>query len=223
MKASFNILFLGLVGLFLASCGNAPAGEKVETGAALEVESSSSDNGLTFAVNTDESQINWIGSKLAGKQHTGYIKLSNGSLGLKEGQLVSGKFTIDMNSITDTDMQPGDGKEKLEGHLKADDFFGIENHPTGAFQIVKVEAASGQPGVTHNITGNLTLKGITKSVTIPAVIGISENELVATTPGFTINRTEWDIKYGSGIIGTAKDKIINDEVGLQISLKATPQ
>ena len=73
---------------------------------------------------------------------------------------------------------------------------------------------------THEIEGNLTLKGITKGVKIPAHISITEGKVSAVTPAFTINRTEWGINYKSGVIGTAADKIINDEVGLVINLVA---
>ena len=225
MRTSINLFFLGLVTLFLAACGNAPAGEKVESGEAMDAaETPAAAASVVYAVNTAESQVNWVGGKLVGNdQHTGFLKLSNGSLSLEDGNLVAGKFAIDMNSLTNTDMGAGDGKEKLEGHLKSGDFFDVGNHPEGSFEIVAVEAVSGQEGITHNITGNLTLKGIAKSITIPASVKISENELVASTPDFNINRTEWGVKYGSGLLGIAQDKIIKDEVGLQINLKAAPQ
>ena len=71
--------------------------------------------------------------------------------------------------------------------------------------------------------GNLTLKGITKSVTIPATVNMTENKLMASTPQFTIDRTEWNVMYGSSGLGLAKDKIINDRVGLSIELQAAPK
>ena len=118
-------------------------------------------------------------------------------------------------------MKAGEGKEDLEGHLKTGDFFETEKFPTGQFVITKVAPASGQPNVTHNITGNLTLKGVTKSVTFPANVIAAGNKISAVTPAFKINRTEWGIKYGSGLLGTPADKIIHDEIALVVNLQAT--
>ena len=225
MKASVKILLFFCTIGFFAACNNAPAGEKVDAGEAVETPptETASSEAISYPVNTTSSIIEWTGSKLAGKQHNGTISLSDGELTVSEGEVVGGSFTLDMNSITDKDMEPGQGKEKLEGHLKSGDFFEVEKYPTGKFEIAEVSPVEGQEGVTHNITGNLTLKGITKSVTIPAEINLSEATLEAKTPSFTIDRTEWDIKYNSGLLGTAKDKIINDEVALRVSLIATPE
>ncbi len=111
-------------------------------------------------------------------------------------------------------------KEKLEGHLKNADFFEVAAHPKGSFEITGVEAVSGDPEISHRISGNLTLKGITKNVNIPAKVNFENDQLMAVTTTFNINRTEWDIKYKSGLLGTPKDKMINDEVNLEILLVA---
>ena len=127
-----------------------------------------------------------------------------------------------MNSITNTDMKEGQGKEKLEGHLKAGDFFDVAKFPTGSFQITQVEPVKGIANVTHNVTGNLTLKGVKKSVTIPATISVAGGKVTAVSPSFTIDRTEWGIQYGSGsIVGLAKDKVINDDITLVLELSAS--
>jgi polyisoprenoid-binding protein YceI len=125
-----------------------------------------------------------------------------------------------MNSIANSDLTAENGKEKLEGHLKTGDFFETEKYPTGKFEITSVSAASGVEDATHLIEGNLTMKGVTKSVKLPAHVAITDSKITAVTPAFTINRTEWGITFKSGIIGTVKDKSINDEIGLVISLAA---
>jgi polyisoprenoid-binding protein YceI len=223
---TFPFLFLLTLAFAFTNCNNAPAGEKAETGEAVETpaaENQATSDAAAYMVDTESSQINWIGAKLVGDQHTGFIKLSKGQLMVENDNLVGGSFVIDMTSLTDTDMAPGEGKEDLEGHLKDTDFFEVATYPTGEFEIASVAAVEGRDDATHNITGNLTLKGITKSITIPAKVAIDNNGVTAKTPQFTIDRTQWNVMYRAGVLGTAKDKIIKDEVALQIDLSAAPQ
>jgi len=194
-----------LIGL-MASCTSAPEGKKVEAEAKKEVKTAV--KGTNYSVDTAGSFINWTGKKIA-YGHSGNLKLSNGKLSVSNGNIVAGKFDIDMTSINCTDLE-GDKKADLEGHLNGTDFFDVEQFKTGSFVITSVTPETTTPDVTHNVTGNLTLKGVTKSVTIPASIAIVDNTLSAVTPAFTTNRTEWGINYSSGILGPAKDKIINE-------------
>lgn len=218
IKFIFPMLILGLV----VACKNEPKGQKVESKAATSKAATSTATAKVYNLNTAKSDITWTGTKPTG-QHQGKLSISQGTLSAKNGAIESGNFTLDMNSIRVTDLKEGDGKEDLEGHLKNGDFFEVENYPTGKFVITGVSAASGNANITHNITGNLTMKGITKSVTIPANVAVAGNMLTAVTPAFKINRTDWGIKYKSGIIGTAKDKLINDDISLVINLVANAQ
>ena len=174
---------------------------------------------VDYKVNTESTSVTWTGSKPTGT-HQGTINVTEGSLSVNNGQVVGGSFGLDMNSITVNDLKAGEGKEKLEGHLKTGDFFETEKYPVGKFTITKVEPVSGSETATHNVTGNLTLKDQTHSVTIPANIAVSGEKITAVTPKFTINRTTWGINYNSGILGTVKDKLINDDVALVINLTA---
>jgi polyisoprenoid-binding protein YceI len=216
MKPTISFLSLLLAtGLFF-SCQQTPEGQKVEAGDAQEV--SATPVGATFNVDKEASAINWVATKVTG-QHNGTISVSNGQLNVLNGEILGGNFTLDIKSITVLDLT-GEDKGKLEGHLRSGDFFDGDQYPTGMFEITAVEPVSGSADITHNISGNLTLKGVSKSVTIPANVVIAENMVSAITPVFKINRTEWGINYGSGVIGTAKDKIIHDEISLAINLKA---
>jgi len=196
------------------ACKNQPEGEKAKVGEAKEVAATPS-AAKTFEITS--GTVYWTGTKVGG-QHSGTINVGKGQLSTTGGNIASGEFAIDMSSIKNTDIEDDEGKAKLVGHLSSPDFFNVGDHPYGNFKIVSVEAVSGSETATHNITGNLTLKGITKSVTIPAMVVISGNSINAVAPKFTINRTDWDIKYGSGLIGTAKDKIIHDEISLNLEL-----
>lgn len=125
-----------------------------------------------------------------------------------------------MNSLTVTDLQ-GESKGKLEGHLKADDFFGAETYPTASFEIADIITVDTISGATHMLSGNLTIKDITKSVSFPTQVRVLEDAILATTLPFKINRTEWGVNYRSGLMGTIKDKIIEDEIGLTLKVRAT--
>jgi len=222
MKTSINVFFAAIsMSLLMAACADAPEGQKVEAEDAVATETVDISTGaMTYSVNTDDSQVNWVGSKPGG-EHTGFVNLAGGELQVKDDELLGGSFVLDMNSITDEDLE-GEKKGKLENHLKAGDFFEVEQFPTATFEITGVEAAAETPDATHQITGNLTMKGVTKSVTVPANVELTEEGLVATTPKFTINRTEWGVNFKSGVLGVPKDKAIHDEIGLQIKLAATP-
>lgn len=219
----FNALFFALsMTMLVFACADAPEGQKVEANEAVGTETmEASSEAMTYVVDTETSEINWVGSKPSG-QHMGHVDLQNGELLVENEKLVGGTFVLDMNTISDHDLE-GEDKGKLEGHLKTGDFFEVEKFPTATFEITSVEPVTDVPDATHQITGNLTMKGTTKSVTLPAKVEMTEEGLMASTPKFTINRTEWGVNFKSGILGVPKDKAIHDEIGLQITLNAAPQ
>ena len=172
--------------------------------------------GDVYIVDTLTSVIEWIGATPGNYQHNGTIRLSAGQFTVSNNQLTSGKFTININSITNLD-QTGKDKTNLEGHLKNEDFFEVEKFPFGSFEITGIRSDS----TGEKIVGNLTLKEKTNSIEIPAKIKIDENNVRAETPTFTIDRTKWGIVYNSGIIGTIKDDLINDEISLKLKIVAS--
>ena len=220
MKNLFFIISTALA-FGVASCKQ-PAGEKAEVGEAAQVVESS---GTHIPVDIVSSVINWEGAKPTGT-HTGTIKLSKGDIILEGQTLKGGSFTIDMNSITDTDLE-GNMKDRLENHLKGfaegkeDHFFNVAKFPTGQFDITKVTKISGDEAATHLIYGNLTLKGVTKEVGFKALIGIGKQRVEVSTPPFTIDRTLWGVNYGSKtVFDDLGDNFVNDDIGLRINLKA---
>ncbi len=212
MKLLLRFSFLLLVlGLSFTACKKAPKGVDAKTTAATNDAATANANDKMF--NITEGQLQWTGTKVGG-QHSGTVKVKGGEVAASNGQISAGTVDIDMSSITVTDLKAGDGKEKLEGHLNAEDFFNTAAYPMATF---KVTSTSGS-GTSTSITGDLTIKGITKSITFPANVAMAGDKISVVSPSFKINRTEWDVKYGSGLIGTAKDKIIHDEIGLVLSL-----
>lgn len=170
----------------------------------------------TYNVDTASSVIIWKGYKVTG-QHTGTVKVKNGELTWADGKLTGGSFEIDMNSITDTDLE-GEWATKLVNHLKSDDFFGVAKHPTSKFVITK--AIPQDTKGNYKIVGNLTIKEKTKELKF--LSNVSENNGTITASGnITVDRSDFDVKYGSGsFFDNLGDKTIYDEFDLQVSLVA---
>lgn len=165
----------------------------------------------TKPVNASKSTITWVGKKVTG-QHEGTIKLKDGAFFMKDGKIARGKFTVDMTSIEVTDLKAGEGKEKLEGHLKADDFFGTVKFATANMNFKTVTPKAN--GV-YTVVANLTIKGITNPVTFD--ITVKDN---VATAKVVVDRTKYDIKYGSGsFFDNLGDKVISDNFDLTVSLQ----
>ncbi|MFT0716491.1 YceI family protein [Flagellimonas lutimaris] len=163
----------------------------------------------TKEVKTSESQVTWKGYKVGGS-HTGTISLKSGALEFDGEKLVGGSFVVDMTSINTTDLE-GDYKGQLDGHLKSDDFFGTANYPTATLNFTKVKSSGKN---SYEVQGDLTIKGTTEPVTFD--VSVYGDKATATVK---VDRTKYDVKYGSGIIGTAKDKLIYDEFDLVVDLQ----
>ena len=161
-------------------------------------------------VKVGESTVTWKGYKVTG-EHNGSIKLKSGSLEMNGKKLTGGEFVVDMTSLTCNDLETGQGKEKLEGHLKSADFFGVEANPTSKLVFTSVTPMNEN---SYTVNGNLTIKGITKPVTL--VVSMFENKATAT---IKVDRTKYDIKYGSGsFFDDLGDKAIYDEFDLVVDL-----
>jgi len=141
---------------------------------------------------------------------------------MDKGKVVGGKFEIDMASLTCTDLKAGDGKEDLEGHLKSPDFFDIAAHPTATFVITKVTELAGDASANSLVYGNLNLKGVEKGIAFKAMINDKGQGVSVVSPEFSINRTDFGMKYGSAtFVDVVKDRAINDNVKLSINLSAS--
>jgi polyisoprenoid-binding protein YceI len=168
-------------------------------------------NAQTKKVDAAKSSINWLAKKVTG-QHEGTVNLKEGNLIFKGKKVVGGNFTVDMTSMTTTDLKAGQGKEKLDGHLKSEDFFGTEKFPTSTL-VFKTIASKGA-GV-YTVTADLTIKGITDSVTFE----LTANANAASTK-LIVDRTKFGIKYGSkSLVDTIADRAIDDEFELNVALK----
>lgn len=162
-------------------------------------------------VNTETSKVTWKGYKFAGS-HNGTIALKEGALLFEDDKLTGGEFVVDMTTIVVDDLEAGKGKEKLEGHLNTDDFFNTTNHKTATLKFTTVNTSGKN---SYEVTGDLTIKGITKAITFDISVYGSK-----ATASLKVDRTNYDIHYGStNFTDTLKDKAIYDEFDLVVDLE----
>lgn len=159
-------------------------------------------------VSVKSSSITWVGKKVTGK-HSGTIDLKDGFFEMENGNITGGEFVIDMNSIACTDLE-GDSKGQLEGHLKSDDFFGVENHPTAKLVITNAV----KDGNSYTVTGDLTIKETTEPISFDLQ---QAGDNFTTT--LTIDRSKYNVRYGSGsFFDNLGDKTIYDDFTLDINM-----
>lgn len=161
-------------------------------------------------VNTETSKVTWKAYKVTGS-HYGSIALQEGALVFDGDQLTGGEFTVDMTTISTEDLE-GDSKGKLDGHLNSADFFDTANHTTSSLKFTDVKSTGKN---SYEVTGDLTIKGITKPVTFD--VSVYGSKATAT---MKVDRTNYDVKYGSAsFFDDLKDKAIYDEFDLVVDLE----
>ena len=204
MKKTMLILAFAAMGLsVIAGEPKAPKGQTAET----------------IKVDASKSTMKWHAEKVTGK-HDGTVQLLGGTLSLAGNVLTGGTIEADMTTIDDGDMQ-GEYHDKFVKHLKSEDFFSVASFPKAILVIKKVvEIKEHQTAENFTVTADLTIKGITKEVTFPAIIVIGKTEVIANAD-FNIDRTKYDIKYGSKtIFANIGDKAINDEFNIKVRVVA---
>jgi polyisoprenoid-binding protein YceI len=225
-------LFLAVSAVsFFIACTNAPDSDKAATGEAKEV--SDSATGEAWRVDTSASKVEWIGTKVSG-YHSGVVPVKSGQLTVNNGNVTAGSFVLDMSNMTVTGPKgsKAEANAKLLGHLKSPDFFDVANNPEATFVLTGVRPYSGgavadsadprQEDIseykvgnpTHTVSGNLTIKGVTKGIEFPARITMSGNSADAIAK-FNIDRSQWNITYPG-----APDDLIRNDIHLGIALKA---
>lgn len=173
-------------------------------------------NDTVYTVDSQSSKLVWTGKKVTG-EHTGNISLSNGSLVTANNKLKSGTFEIDLTSLTVTDLTDKDYNAKLVGHLKADDFFSVEKFPKAKFVTTSVVPKGGE---NYEISGKLTIKGITNEVKFPATVKVEKNKTTAQAK-ILVDRTKYDIKFRSkNFFENLGDKAIDNDFELAVNLVA---
>ena len=182
--------------------------------------------GAAFQIDVPRSELKWNAFKPTGTHH-GIVPISGGTIYVDGDLITGGNIEFDMSGLLVQDLE-GEMKDKLESHLKGtepgkeEDFFNVGKFPTATYTILNSSKLENDPLGTHMINGELRIKDITKPVSFKAMVDLaSGTALKATTEPFTIDRTEWDIKFKSKkFFDDLKDDFINDEVKLEITIGA---
>ena len=177
---------------------------------------SSNDNSLqasdaSYTINPDQSIIVWTGREVTTSKHFGNIYFASGQFEVKSGLISSGEFVVDMTTIDNQDL-PEERRARLEAHLKSDDFFSVESHPTALLSILSSESLADGKWL---VSGELTIKTFTHPV---------EFEMLNSNDGWKANlvfdRSKYEVKFRSGtFFENLGDKLIYDDIELAINLK----
>ena len=173
----------------------------------------------TYAFNPEESTIEWTGTKtlVLDYEDRGVVALADGSLTVNGGIPLEGEFVVDMTSISTDLTGNGNPNENLDAHLKSPDFFDVETYPTATFELTGVVSTE-TPG-TYTVTGDLTIKGITNTVTFPAQI-LAHDDVLTVLANIEIDRSKWDVRFGSSsFFDDLGDRVIDDMIGFSIVLR----
>lgn len=211
-KMSVTYLILIIAPLFFG-CGG-PVKEENKTNASA----SSVSQGQKYMIDTTESVLTWEGSMVFGfdEEHKGYVYISKGELLIEKDSLVGGIAEIDMSTIEYKDKE---SKNTPVKHLKSPDYFDVEKFPISTFAITKVESVNVR-SKTIKVTGNLTIKGITNPITIPAEIEVKDG-IVKASGKVIIDRTQWGIRYNSGkFYDNLADNAVSDDIEIHIKIVA---
>jgi polyisoprenoid-binding protein YceI len=200
------VVFLGLISL--NACAD-PAADKSKavTGEAAQVASPAAQSGQKYIITSQNSKIEFVGSQVTGS-HNGAFGEFSGQVdyaGAPEQSRVN--ITIKADSLT------ADNPD-LTKHLKTADFFDVAKYPEATFVSTAIKAG-GENGASHTVTGNLTMHGVTKSITFPATINVTP-EAATVESTFSINRKDFRINYA----GPA-DNLVRDNVVLSLHVRAT--
>lgn len=214
-----NILALLLIAGLTWACNNEKR-PTAETGDAAAMPDAAAVAGTdTYTIDATASTLLWEGYEglsLGQSAHNGSLRLASGTVNAQGNLPVAGKFVIDITSLKVEDIPAGDtGNAKLTRHLLNADFFDVAKYPQAVFEITQSQVITAD---SINITGNLTLRGTTKSVTFPAKTSTANGVFSAVTPKFYINRKDWGMFYRSE--DSLGDDLIRPEMGIMLAIVA---
>ena len=214
MKKYFYTAFIAL-----AMVGTAISCKKEETQGQDTQKIEQVSDAQVFILNKDSSNIDWKGYKIFKSEstsHFGTMKFVEGEISIKDNQIVSGKFIANTTSLANVDLANNpEASKQLDNHLKSADFFDVEKYPTATFEISKV-TPSEQGDYNSILEGNLTIKGITKAISLNANIKIDAEQVSIATEQTDIDRSIFGVEFQSPI----ENGVIKNEITLQIIVKA---
>ena len=175
-----------------------------------------------YRVDAEKSVVEWIGRNINNRHH-GRISVSGGEVVLVGGRPVSGRFVLDMNTITNLDLQDEGWRSMLLRHLKSDDFFDVEHYPAATFELIGATAiAETTPGTPNfEIAGLLTIKEMSRSISFLAMVAPQDDGSLKAQAAFDFDRTLWDVCYGSGkLYERLGMHLVNDLISIEMFIVA---
>lgn len=171
-----------------------------------------------YILDFNKSSIVWNAKKVTGSGHSGTVRVSSGVVNVKGNAGITGKVKIDMNAMACTDISDAGTNANFLNHLKGADFFNTVAFPDAMFEVTGVQVAKGNNGTTHNVSGNMTIKGITKALSFPAKIVGGGNQVIIEG-SVAVDRSQFDVKYGSAaFFDNLGDKAIDNIFNLNVKL-----
>ena len=165
-----------------------------------------------YNVVKDKTTVKWTGSHIVkGYDHYGYVQVNEGSFSVENGLITGGSITLDMNSISCTDIDDEKKNKKLVGHLKSDDFFSVDKHSTATI-VIKSSEKTGDN--TLSVTADITIKGVTKEITFDTKLVDASDKVKIYESSIKIDRTLFGVAYGSSL----SDSFISDTMVLDVRL-----
>jgi polyisoprenoid-binding protein YceI len=128
-----------------------------------------------------------------------------------------------MDSMANLDLQDEGWRGMLHRHLKSEDFFDVERHPTALFELSSTTAIAGATPGTPNVelSGLLTVKGITRPLCFPAMVAPQEDGSLKAQAALDFDRTLWDVCYGSGrLFERLGMHLVNDLISVELFIVA---
>ena len=225
------------------SCEQSVNEEKAEVSEPKEVKEPQPE-AIPFIIRNSSSEINWVGKKPTGK-HSGTLGIESGQFDVLNGKIDGASIRINMDDIEVHDLKSDeDSHMKLTEHLRSKDFFDVQNHPFSTFELTNIlpydSVSKSERDIyakqnkafslyelknpTHQVTGNLTIRGTTLNISFPAYITIQEDEITASAE-FNIDRTRWNIKHNeeANFADKAQDQLIYNEVKVGFYIIANPE
>ena len=177
--------------------------------------------GGRYTIDSAASTVNWKGTEITGKSHVGTVDIYKGNLEVVDETIAKAFVSMDMNTIVVTDEGMSDGaKESLLGHLKSEDFFGVEKFPDSQMFIEGVKEKDGVP----HVFGKIIIRRIPQPIHFPVTLS-EEDGTITVDASLTFDRSKHDVKFRSGafpdLFPNLGDKLINDDIELDVHIVAT--
>lgn len=212
-KNSINLGVSFVIIFSINSCKD----NKIGASEAKTVTSVTTANTIPYTTLRTGSLIHWSASHLGGADpRSGKIYYKDASILVNDTKISNLSVSIHMNTLTVENL-PHDAIKDLTEHLKSDDFFSVNKYPTSKFELTNFKTIQGE--YNSEITGNLTILDITKSITFKANSIVLDNEVSVKSEHFIIDRSDWKMTYNiEGTAGVPLDYLISDSVGFTVDI-----